>query len=155
MIEASSVPVCPGCRQPTDLGSNTCEHCGYIHLGRLVPGAVPPPQAESEPKVDEADSSSAPPGWYEYPHDGGQRYWDGQRWHGRAGQADPRNDGLATIGWVTAILVPIIGLAVGVMLSGRNDRRGMPIAITAVVVFVAWIAFWVILNAVIASSVSY
>lgn len=28
--------VCPGCHQPTDPSSNLCDHCGYLHLGRLV-----------------------------------------------------------------------------------------------------------------------
>jgi hypothetical protein len=71
-----------------------------------------------------------------------------------AKQADQRNDGLATIGWITAILIPMVGLVVGIMLSSRDDRRGVPIAITAVVVIVSWIAFWVILNIIAANSAS-
>jgi hypothetical protein len=101
-----------------------------------------------------------PPGWYDDPRGSGQRWWDGERWGQRLSGdgvdvgAPPENDGLATIGWITAILMPIVGLVVGIMLSSRNDRRGTPIAITAVVIMVAWVVFWIVLNAILASSVS-
>ncbi|MBS1862358.1 MAG: DUF2510 domain-containing protein [Actinobacteria bacterium] len=173
MSEATSVWVCPSCHQPTDPSSNMCEHCRYIHLGRLIAGVAPPPST-GRPEADAppppvtpgaggtaADDGVAAPGWYDDPSGGGERYWDGQQWgehwlsREAKGGTSPENDGLATIGWITAILIPFVGLVVGIILSSRNDRRGTLIAITAVAVFVAWIAFWVILNAIAVSSAGY
>jgi hypothetical protein len=83
-------------------------------------------------------------------------YWKVRGWFAPGGAtvgiSNQRNDGLAVIGWITAILVPMIGLVVAVILGSRNDRRGVPIAITAVVVMVVWIGFWVILNIIAANS---
>lgn len=157
MSTTSSVLVCPGCHQPTDPHSNQCDHCRYLHLGRLVPGPPPapaPPPPSPAFEQTPADDTAGP-GWYADPQGGPeQRYWDGQRWLGlgTAGQA-PENDGLATIGWITAILMPLIGLIVGIVLSSRNDRRGTQIAIAAVAAFVFWIIIWVVLA--VASSPSY
>ncbi|MGH9521221.1 MAG: hypothetical protein ACRD3E_01675 [Terriglobales bacterium] len=116
--------------------------------------------AQSEFRADDNDVVS--PGWHEVAKKQvallGWSIWSTL---GRIGpspdpakQTDQRNDGLATIGWITAILIPVVGLVVGIMLSSRNDRRGVPIAITAVVVIVGWIAFWVTLNIIVANSVS-
>jgi len=122
---------------------------------------APPPPSNSDAEQTNSGGSGAKPGWYEDPLGGGERYWDGQQWGSYwitpdpTRKADRRNDGLTMIGWITAIVIPLVGLVVGIILSSRDDRRGTPIALTAVGIFVAWIVFWVILNAVVASSVSY
>ena len=97
-------------------------------------------------------------GWYQDPlGGGGQRYWDGQRWlddaavQAAAGSpaangTSSENDTLVVVGWITAILFPIIGLIVGIVVSGRNDKRGMHIVIAAVVAFIVWIAIIVAIN---------
>lgn len=38
--------------------------------------------------------------------------------------ANPRNDSLATWGFLTAIFLPIIGIVIGIVLLSRNDKRG-------------------------------
>ncbi len=98
-----------------------------------------------------ADEADPPAGWYEDPTGSGQRYWDGHQWgrhwidRGNADRGAPENDGLVTIGWITAILMPIVGLIVGIVVSSRNDRRGTHIAIAAVAIFFFWIILWVAL----------
>lgn len=157
MSAAPATLVCPGCHQPTDPRADQCEHCHYLHQGKLVSDpqtALIPPLPDSQ-EFQATDSTS--PDWYEAAKRRA-RHWYGLAavWSATLGQprlshdparkTDQRNDGLATIGWITAILIPFVGLVVGILLSSRDDRRGVPIAITAVVVIVAWIAFWVVLN---------
>lgn len=95
-------------------------------------------------------------GWYDDPHGtGGQRWWDGSQWTDHfhpppppgaagggappdrvAGGKDPRNNGLAVVGWITAILFPLIGAIVGIVLMTRKDIRGGRILLLAAVIFV-------------------
>jgi hypothetical protein len=119
---------------------------------------------DTRPSNDDGAGSEggvAEPGWYTDPDETHlQRYWDGAEWtdwtdetydadDGRAGgeETDPRNDTLATIGWITAIFFPIIGVVVGIILGSREDRRGTSIVVTATVVFIVGIAVWVALIA--------
>jgi hypothetical protein len=100
----------------------------------------------------------APAGWYPNPNGAGQRYWDGQRWTENvsadqtATQApgttspaapgamvkDPRNDTLAIVGYIAA-LVPLIGLIIGLVLRSRRDPRGNTVLIVTGVVFVLYL----------------
>jgi hypothetical protein len=96
-------------------------------------------QASPPPEWD----GGAPPGWYLDPDAAPlRRYWDGSAWTdetytGRPdGGEDPKNDTLVTIGWFTAIFLPLIGLIIGVVLGSRGDRRGTQVAIVSVVVLV-------------------
>jgi uncharacterized membrane protein YeaQ/YmgE (transglycosylase-associated protein family) len=88
-----------------------------------------------------------PAGWYPDPDGSGQRYWDGQQWtdqiapgaaapaQAAGGRAkDPRNDGLATAGYIFAVLLPIVGVIFAIVLYNRNDARGTPVLLTAIVV---------------------
>lgn len=103
----------------------------------------PPPVPQAVP----------PEGWYRDPDDRpGQRYWDGSAWTDHfhpdapgAGAAtpggstttkDPANNGMATIGWITAVLLPFIGAIIGIVLMSRKDSRGGSILILSAVVFV-------------------
>ncbi|MGE5282201.1 MAG: DUF2510 domain-containing protein [Chloroflexota bacterium] len=128
--------------------------------------ASPAPDTRSPDDDDESDKGSvAAPGWYTDPDETHlRRYWDGTEWtdwtdetydadDGRSGgeETDPRNDSLATIGWITAIFFPIIGIVVGIILGSRGDSRGTSIVITATVVFIAGIAVWVALLSAAAS----
>jgi len=101
----------------------------------------------------------APPGWYPHP-EGGQRYWDGtawsqgpiappswppgwypdpegsgrkRHWDGRAWQQT--TDRLIRGGWYAAILFPIAGLVIGIVLStrGEGSTGAVMIAISIVV----------------------
>jgi hypothetical protein len=47
---------------------------------------------------------------------------------------DPKNNILAIVGWITAVLVPIVGAIIGIILITRRDSRGWPIIGLAVVV---------------------
>ncbi|MGA8745107.1 MAG: DUF2510 domain-containing protein [Solirubrobacterales bacterium] len=110
---------------------------------------TPPQTPTPTPQPQVAVQAAAYPGWYPDPLGGaGQRYWDGQRWLDNTPPkgTDSKNDGLVTAGWITAILFPLIGLIVGIVVSGRNDKRGTSIIIAAVVAFVVWIFIWVAIN---------
>jgi hypothetical protein len=91
----------------------------------------------------------APAGWYPDPErPGTQRYWDGSTWTEQTQTSpprqpqppsqskDPKNDGLALAGWITAVLIPFIGAIIGVVLMNRKDVRGGRILILAGVIFV-------------------
>jgi hypothetical protein len=126
---------------------------------RSTEEARPKPDTRSSGDDDEGNEGGvAAPGWYTDPDETHlQRYWDGAEWtdwtdetydaNGRTSgeETDPRNDTLATIGWITAIFFPIIGVVVGIILGSRGDRRGTSIVITATVVFIVGIAVWVAL----------
>ena len=88
---------------------------------------------------------STPAGWYPDPHYAGtQRWWDGSQWtehrHPPApvaahpDGADPRNDGLVQIGYLTAIIIPIVGLLIGLTLLSRQDRRGGGVVMLSLVI---------------------
>ncbi|HUC00661.1 MAG TPA: DUF2510 domain-containing protein [Solirubrobacterales bacterium] len=95
-------------------------------------GGVPPPPEWK---------GGAPAGWYLDPEEAPrQRYWDGSAWtedtytEPPGDVEDPRNDTLVTIGWFTALFLPLIGLIIGFVLSSRGDRRGAQVIMVAVVV---------------------
>src|SRR5690242_19350464 len=90
-----------------------------------------------------------PAGWYEDPDGTGQqRYWDGSKWTDQLAPPppqpeqqlvggrlkDPRNDGHAAAGYVCAILLPIVGIIIAIVLYNRNDTRGTPVLLTSVVI---------------------
>ena len=99
-------------------------------------------------------ATKVPPGWYPDPMGGnGERYWDGIAWSEhftRQPQQQPApaaatmpaaaqfvvvpnnqsvqkvgdGNGLVVAGWVCAILLPLIGLIIGLVIASRNDERG-------------------------------
>jgi hypothetical protein len=89
-------------------------------------------------------------GWY--PDPGGhpqQRYWDGQQWTEhfapafvyKPPQSIERSGGLATLGLLMAVLMPLIGFVLGLVLLGRKqDRDGLVVVMVSIAVFVLWYA---------------
>lgn len=72
-----------------------------------------------------------------------RRYWDGREWtdwtdrtyKAKVSGSDPGNETLVIVGWITAVLFPIAGLIIGIVLSSRGDKRGTPILIVSIVIF--------------------
>lgn len=123
-------------------------------------GAAAKPEAEPVPSPEEEKDAAgegrvagapppeweggAPAGWYLDPDEAPlRRYWDGSAWtdwtddtydqHPDRGE-NPENDTLVTIGWITAIFFPLIGLIIGIVLGSRGDRRGTQVVIVSIVV---------------------
>ena len=102
--------------------------------------------------MTEQTPPTTPPGWYPDPKMAGtQRYWDGARWTEHAAPmqvvaARPvGNDStLETLGWVTAILFPIAGVVIGIILATRNNSKGVPILLVSILV--ASVAYVVLSN---------
>lgn len=104
-----------------------------------------------------------PPGWYDDPSGSGQRYWDGAQWtdHYKPVPAqqvpappppiadDGKGGGTALVflGYVFAIVMPFIGLILGIIAAtrprGRPRRNGPWIIALSAVVFAAWVALFV------------
>ena len=96
-----------------------------------------------------------PAGWYPDPHGSpSQRFWNGAEWTSHFTAPAPQvqfvapqpvvstRDPLTTAGWVTAILMPIVGFIIGIIMAARGERypgnSGVAIIIVAVVCFVVW-----------------
>jgi hypothetical protein len=85
-------------------------------------------------------------GWYSDPDGGGgRRYWDGQRWTdarapgGEPGSsADDPPTALVALGYLFAVLLPIIGLALGIVAAtganAANRRHGPWIVVLSILV---------------------
>ena len=93
-----------------------------------------------------ADASLPAPGWYPDPEIvGTQRYWDGGRWTDHrapleiAGRPAAASDGLVVAGYVTALLLPLVGFIIGIVLLAK-DRTGHGLGAILLSIF----AFWVI-----------
>ena len=92
-----------------------------------------------------SDQEAIPAGWYADPDEPAtRRYWDGDEWTDWTDQTyernlnrdkDSRNDTLVIIGWITAILIPIVGLILGIVVASRGDKRGTWVIIGSIVVF--------------------
>lgn len=94
-------------------------------------------------------SSNTPAGWYPDPTKANtQRYWDGARWSEhlapiplpRAQPAyvePPDNGGTLALGYIFAILMPIIGFIIGLT---QINRRGGGVVVLSVVSFIVWLA---------------
>src|SRR5687767_8759749 len=92
--------------------------------------------------------NEAPPGWYADPGTpGGRRYWDGSRWTSEIAPAAPPPsgvdssvpNGLVIAGYVFAVLIPIVGLILGLAAAakhrGPGTRHGVWIVVTAIAAF--------------------
>lgn len=90
------------------------------------------------------------PGWYPDPEGRGHRWWDGARWtdhyaatYQPAGQPAPGqvSSGLETSAWVFAVLLPIVGFILAiVMLSNTRGQKGIGPLLLSVGVFVVFLA---------------
>lgn len=89
-----------------------------------------------------------PPGWYPHPSmTGTQQYWDGTRWTEHVAPGSPHaatatpaagHDGLVVAGWVTAILLPLVGFIIGVVLLSKRTNHGVAMMIVSVVATLLW-----------------
>jgi len=60
-----------------------------------------------------------PAGWYKDPTTGNDRYWDGQTWSAEQVQ---KQDTLSILGWIFAILIPIVGLILGILTLNKGSK---------------------------------
>lgn len=78
---------------------------------------------------------------------GTQRYWDGSQWTDHiapgAGLPTPEqpanvSEGLLAAGWVTALLLPIIGFVIGCVVVSKRPGQGVGMLVLSVlsVVFI-------------------
>jgi hypothetical protein len=105
----------------------------------------PEPATESTAVIESDDLVPIPAGWYADPDEPAtRRYWDGEEWTDWTDQTyernlnrdkDSKNDTLVMIGWITAILIPIVGLILGIVVSTRGDKRGTWVIVASIVVF--------------------
>lgn len=96
------------------------------------------------------NSPGAPAGWYPDAHDEGQeQYWDGQRWTDakRPSQREPSvpakqtedrgSTALVVVGYITAVLLPIVGFILGiVLLVRRQTGHGLAVFLISIAVMI-------------------
>jgi len=104
------------------------------------------------PLTSPPTDAEAPPGWYADPaNPGGRRYWDGSAWTSQIAPAAPApadtssvSSGLVIAGYVFAVLIPIVGLVLGLVAAakhtGSGTRHGVWIVVTAVVAFLLYVS---------------
>lgn len=101
--------------------------------------------------------AQAKPGWYPDPgRQDAQRYWDGGTWTEQqrsaalaspsqdqwryAGPTSPRSKNVLVLGWLTALLVPPVGLVVGVIATSQGHRgHGAGIMALAILLMVYYL----------------
>lgn len=95
-------------------------------------------------------------GWYPHPSMvDTQRYWDGQRWTDHIAPATPARDyefdaalaqagappehgGLVAAGYITALLLPLVGFIIGIVLLWKRPGHGVAAMVLSVMAFVFW-----------------
>jgi hypothetical protein len=124
-----------------------CPECGFVfrqesalrdHLATYHPGLKPDePEATQPPAIEaaapEAEApATAPAGWYPNPTGEGQRYWDGSAWLDATTPAEPAvKTRWIVLGYVGAVVFPIVGLIVGAYLITKG-LRGHGIAVVLI-----------------------
>lgn len=102
----------------------------------------------------QASEPTAPAGWYADPTMvGTQRYWDGSSWSDHVAPgipqpvaaaaavpaaADGPSDGVIVAGWITAVVLPIVGFIIGCVLLSKRPGHGVPIMVLAVLATLFW-----------------
>lgn len=104
-------------------------------------------------------------GWYSHPSMADtKRYWDGTRWTDhiapvtpvappprdpsfdlgwsqRQATSEPDHSGLIAAGYVTAILIPVIGFVIGIVLLAKSKTgNGIGVMIVSLVAFMFWLS---------------
>lgn len=92
---------------------------------------------------------STPAGWYTDPgNPNRQRYWNGAAWTEHVGPearsigATPETDGMMGGAWAMAILLPIIGVILGIVIFGKGDQRGIAVVMVSLIVGGLYAALW-------------
>lgn len=124
-----------------------------------------PPQGDSlfnptNPKEPTMTDSPMAAGWYPTPDRTAERYFDGMRWSDSYRSPTPQGPptlttlkdtgsptGIVTTGYALAILFPIVGFIMGLVIVGNsnkaNSRHGGWIVLASIVAFVVWCAILV------------
>lgn len=99
--------------------------------------------------MEEPEAGSPAPGWYQDPGDpSSNRYWDGAQWtDGRApregagdsGGKETRATGIVIAGYIFAVLIPIIGLIIGLTQISKN-RHGIWIVVVALAIIALFVS---------------
>lgn len=95
--------------------------------------------------------TTASPGWYQ--HETLMRYWDGMDWTDQTRPlvqqtAVPATTesagGIVTVGYILAVLMPLIGFILGIVVATRpvktTSKHGAWIIVVSVGAFIVWIA---------------
>jgi hypothetical protein len=48
--------------------------------------------------------------------------------------------GLVTLGYVLAVLMPLVGFIIGLVLAAKSQKGGVGVILTSVIAFVVWLA---------------
>ena len=94
-----------------------------------------------------------PAGWYDVPDRANTKgYWDGERWTGDYAPTDTTAPpsraesagGLVVVGYITAVLMPLIGFILGIVVATRpakvTSKHGAWIIVVSIVAFIVWLA---------------
>lgn len=94
-------------------------------------------------------ATSSEAGWYPDPSKPRtQRYWDGEQWTDHYAPLDERRtapeeksdlEGTDIVGYVLAVLMPLIGFIIGCVRLNKS-KHGIWIIVTSVVAFIVWLA---------------
>lgn len=132
----TNLKYCMECGKPYDIDQPPCPNCG---------ASLQPAMAGQH--VEEAKSSSGDlTGWHPVPgHPQFERYWDGSAWakgmRPTGSKAAPSNNpdsGLAVAGAVTALLIPIVGFIIGVILLAKSNMAGLWIMLGSIGASIFW-----------------
>ena len=112
----------------------------------------PPCPKCSDPGGDSVQASmeGMPAGWYDAPGSPGwKRFWNGQKWTLKVIQTEraPKNNaapdpdgGLVIAGWITAVIIPIIGFIIGIILLAKSKMSGLFCMILSIAASYFWYA---------------
>lgn len=121
---------------------------------RSAPQVAAQPKPSPRGKRKPEDQS---PGWKPDPADPAKlRYWKGTYWSQLYAVENPDDptgpplpvkggggsSGFVEVGYLLAVLLPVVGFIVGLVLMSRDDEHGAKIMLTSVAFGVAWIALF-------------